>query len=40
MDIRQIELFIAAAEEEHFTRAVKRANIVQSGLSVAIRALE
>lgn len=40
MDIRQIELFIAAAEEQHFTRAARRANIVQSGLSVAIRALE
>jgi hypothetical protein len=40
MDIRQIELFIAAAEEQHFTRAAKRAHIVQSGLSVTIRALE
>jgi DNA-binding transcriptional LysR family regulator len=40
VDIRQIELFIVAAEEQHFTRAARRANIVQSGLSVAIRALE
>jgi DNA-binding transcriptional LysR family regulator len=40
MDIRQLELFIAAAEEQHFTRAARRANIVQSGLSVAIRGLE
>jgi DNA-binding transcriptional LysR family regulator len=40
MDIRQLELFIVAAEEQHFTRAARRANIVQSGLSVAIRALE
>ncbi len=40
MDIRQLELFIAAAEEQHFTRAAQRANIVQSGLSVAIRGLE
>lgn len=40
MEIRQIELFVAAAEEQHFTRAAERCNIVQSGLSSAIRALE
>jgi DNA-binding transcriptional LysR family regulator len=40
MEIRQLELFVAAAEEQHFTLAAKRENIVQSGLSVAIRALE
>lgn len=40
MDIRQIELFVAAAEEQNFTRAARREHIVQSGLSVAIRALE
>ena len=39
MDIRQIELFVAAAEEQNFTRATRREHIVQSGLSVAIRAL-
>ena len=40
MEIRQIELFVAAAEEQHFTKAAERCNIVQSGLSSAIRALE
>ncbi len=40
MEIRQLELFVAAAEEQHFTLAAKRENIVQSGLSAAIRALE
>lgn len=40
MDFRQIELFVAAAEEQNFTRAARREHIVQSGLSVAIRALE
>jgi DNA-binding transcriptional LysR family regulator len=40
VDIRQIEFFVAATEEQHFSRAARWANIVQSGLSVAIRALE
>lgn len=40
MEFRQLELFVMAAEEGHFSRAAKRANIVQSGLSVAIQGLE
>src|SRR5260370_10862846 len=40
MHILQSALFIAAAKEQHVTRAARRENIVQSGLSVAIRALE
>src|SRR5260370_3492425 len=40
MHILQSALFIAAAKEQHVTRGAKRANIVQSGLSVAIRAVE
>ncbi len=40
MEIRQIEMFVAAAEEQHFSRAAERCHIVQSGLSAAIRALE
>lgn len=40
MDLKQLEHFIAAAEEQHFTRAARKMNIVQSGLSASIRALE
>lgn len=40
MDFKQLEHFVAAAEEQHFTRAARKMNIVQSGLSASIRALE
>jgi DNA-binding transcriptional LysR family regulator len=40
MEIRQLQLFIALAEEESFTKAAHRMNIVQSGLSTSIKALE
>ncbi|MFG2276150.1 LysR family transcriptional regulator [Streptomyces chartreusis] len=40
MDIRQIEFFVAVAEELNFTRAAELTHVTQSGLSSSIRSLE
>lgn len=40
VELRQLEHFIAVAEELSFTRAARRLHVVQSGVSAAIRSLE
>jgi DNA-binding transcriptional LysR family regulator len=40
MEIRQLEQFVAVAEERSFTRAARRLGYVQSALSVSIQSLE
>jgi DNA-binding transcriptional LysR family regulator len=40
MDLRQLEYFVAVAEEANFTRAAQRVHISQSGVSAQVRQLE
>lgn len=40
MELRQVEHFIAVAEERSFTRAASRVHMVQSSLSSSLKALE
>ena len=40
MELRQLEYFVAVAEETNFTRAAERVHISQSGVSAQVRRLE
>jgi len=40
MEIRQLEYFVAVAEEANFTRAAERVHISQSGVSAQVKQLE
>lgn len=40
MELRQLEVFVAVAEEGSFTRASERVHVVQSAVSAAVRNLE
>jgi DNA-binding transcriptional LysR family regulator len=40
MELRQLEYFVAVAEDMSFTRAAQRVHVVQSALSTSIRKLE
>src|ERR1700710_1399282 len=40
VELRNLEHFVAVAEEQSFTRAAARIHLVQSALSVSVRTLE